>query len=154
MAASRNGGLDQRQRADDIVAPVQARFFATFADLGQSGKVQHGGRLVPGKHLIQLGAVCQIALFKRAEFDRILPAGRQVIISNGGVAARLESLAGVRADITGASGDKNSFQSKSAQLLLCGVGYGYHFAQVIGKFTAQLVARQPEGNSSLQKPGY
>ena len=99
--------LDQIKRPHDIVFPIQTRFLHAFAHLTKGGKMHHRDGGIFFENTINVQSFHQITPFKRPKFNGALPASDQIIESYRHITRLLQRLAGMRADITGATSHQN-----------------------------------------------
>jgi acetylornithine deacetylase/succinyl-diaminopimelate desuccinylase-like protein len=104
-------GLEQRQRAGDIVVVVQPGIIRGLADIGIGGKVNDGLGPKPSQRLAHQGGIPDVGFDQRPPFDEIFVAARQ-IVDHGHLEAFMgQKLAGVAADVAGAAGDEDAAHS-------------------------------------------
>ena len=117
-------GLEQVQRADQVVGIVLQRFADALSHGLEPGEVHHGVNLrVLGKEGLHLLQIAQLRLDKGdlLPHDLLHPADRLLtgvikIVRHNDIIARLDQLhAGVAADIPRAAGDKNGHKNRSFQ---------------------------------------
>jgi hypothetical protein len=111
-------GLEQRQRADDIVAIVLSGVRDRLANVGERRKVQAGARTILLDSPVESGPIEDVALFERSPFGGPIVSRRQIVENNGLIPFLRQDLAGVLADIARASSNQNVFRDSVIHLTL------------------------------------
>ena len=100
-------GLEQAQRASDIVGVVAGRLGHRLGDQAERREMHGRGDLVlahRGPHRVRIAVV---GLDQRPPFDRVGMAGAQVVQGHRPIARLRQGLAGMGPDIAGAAQDQN-----------------------------------------------
>src|SRR5690606_17349363 len=100
-------GLEQRQRAHDVVAVVFAGIGDRLAHIGERREMHDGGWSITVDHLVEPRPVENVAALQGAPPDGPLVAVDKVVVGDRQIAGRGQRLAGVRADVAGAAGDEH-----------------------------------------------
>jgi len=100
-------GLEQGQRAADVVAEVKARLGDRLAHVGVGGEVDHRLHAVRGEDAVQTGAVADVAYHQRHVADGLAVAAPEVV-EHDHLLARLSRVEHVvAAHIARAAGDQD-----------------------------------------------
>ena len=112
-------GIQQIQGAGDVIAEILARIRHRLAHIGEGGEVDHGVDGILAQSALDRGAVRQIGLDQRAPAHGPAMAIDQAVEADGGIPCSGEGLAGVAADVSGATSDQNIavFHSVSGELV-------------------------------------
>jgi hypothetical protein len=99
--------FEQRQGPTKVIGIIQGRIGNRLADIGISREMHHDRDAMPLERRSQLPAFRDVALDQRPPAYRLAVTTRKIVENHRTVSGPRQDLAGVAADVTGATRDQN-----------------------------------------------